>query len=214
MSLELSDTFYESKLNSDYKIAQENAQRKITHRFWTIPPPKGCEIFIGHIPKDCFEKELFPVFSTAGEIYEIRIIMKQSKLNKGFAFISYLNSEDAHRAIQLLNGYEIRPGFKIGVCQSRENSKLIVVMKGLNKRSEVEIFKEISEKCKTSGLVGVQKSPDQGFAVIEYESHRAACEARSFLIPRDTKLFGSEMTLDWMPEELIDADIKEMKMVS
>lgn len=34
------------------------------------PPPRGCEVFIGKIPRDMYEDELVPVFERAGKIYE------------------------------------------------------------------------------------------------------------------------------------------------
>lgn len=38
-------------------------------------PEKGCEVFIGKIPRDCFEDELVPVLSSVGNIFELRLMM-------------------------------------------------------------------------------------------------------------------------------------------
>lgn len=49
-----------------YPIMQENGQRRYgPPPDWTGPAPaRGCEIFIGKIPRDCFEDELVPVFES------------------------------------------------------------------------------------------------------------------------------------------------------
>lgn len=47
-----------------YNIMQENGQRKYgPPPDWVgSPPPRGCEIFVGKIPRNCFENELVPAF--------------------------------------------------------------------------------------------------------------------------------------------------------
>jgi RNA recognition motif-containing protein len=54
-----------------YSMVQENGQRKYgPPPDWKgPPPPRGCEIFIGKIPRDCFEDELVPVFEKIGKVY-------------------------------------------------------------------------------------------------------------------------------------------------
>ncbi|CAF4982526.1 unnamed protein product, partial [Rotaria socialis] len=38
------------------------------------PPGRGCEVFVGKLPRDCFESELFPLFERCGQIYEMRLM--------------------------------------------------------------------------------------------------------------------------------------------
>lgn len=90
------------------------------------PPPKGCEIFIGKIPRDVYEDELYRIFSTIGVIYELRLMMDFSGCNRGFAFIQYARRQDADRAIQLMNHYELRPKHCIGVVKSIDNCRLFI----------------------------------------------------------------------------------------
>jgi len=57
-----------------YPLVQENGQRR-----YGPPPgcsegaslPRGCEVFVGKIPRDCFEDELVPVFERVGKLYEV-----------------------------------------------------------------------------------------------------------------------------------------------
>lgn len=58
-------------------ILQENGQRKFCPPpDWSgPPPPKGCEVFVGHLPRNVFEDVLVPLFETIGPIYQLRLMM-------------------------------------------------------------------------------------------------------------------------------------------
>lgn len=59
---------------------------------WEGPaPPRGCEVFVGKIPRDMYEDELVPLFERAGRIYEFRLMMEFSGENRGYAFVMYTN---------------------------------------------------------------------------------------------------------------------------
>lgn len=90
------------------------------------PPPKGCEVFVGRIPRDVLEDELFHVFSTVGTIYELRLMMDFSGANRGFGFVQYAHRQDAERAVAELNNFELRPKHKIGVVRSIDNCRLFI----------------------------------------------------------------------------------------
>lgn len=53
------------------------------------PPPKGCEVFVGNVPRDVFEDEVVPIFETAGKIYELRMMLDFSGTNRGYFFVRY-----------------------------------------------------------------------------------------------------------------------------
>ena len=48
------------------EIKQENGQRKYTNPQFPGKPEKGTEIFIGKLPRDLFEDELYPVLAEYG----------------------------------------------------------------------------------------------------------------------------------------------------
>lgn len=169
---------------------QENGQRK-----YGGPPPKwegsspsrGCEIFVGKIPRDLYEDELVPVFEKIGKIYELRLMMDFSGSNRGYAFVMYTNKHHAIKAMRDLNNYEIRKGRFIGVCMSVDNCRLFVG--GIPKTKAKEEIMDEMQKV-TEGVVdiivypsAVDKTKNRGFAFVEYESHRAAAMARRKLIP-------------------------------
>lgn len=69
-----------------YPMVQENGQRKYgpMPNWGNAPEPdRGCEVFVGKIPRDCFEDEIIPVIEKIGPIYEFRLMMEYSGYNRG-----------------------------------------------------------------------------------------------------------------------------------
>jgi RNA recognition motif-containing protein len=112
-----------------YTLLQSNGQRIYggPPPNWEGPPPsRGSEVFVGKIPRNCFEDEIVPVFEEAGEIYELRLMMNFSGFNRGFGFVMFKSPETAVLAIKKLNNYEIRRGKRIVVVKSMDNFKLYI----------------------------------------------------------------------------------------
>lgn len=93
-----------------YSIVQLNGQRHYgPPPGWTgSPPPRGCEVFVGKIPRDCYEDELVPAFERAGRIYEMRLMMDYNGMNRGYAFVVYTQPSEAKECVRLMNNSEIR----------------------------------------------------------------------------------------------------------
>ncbi|XP_054708036.1 probable RNA-binding protein 46, partial [Uloborus diversus] len=189
-----------------YNIIQENGQRKYRPPMWLgPPPPKGSEIFIGKLPRDVFEDELVPLCEQFGQIYELRLMIDFCGINRGYAFVTYTNNEDAAKAIKGLDDFEIRPDRHIGVCKSIDNCRLFIG--GIPKdKSREEIEKEVNKH--TDGVSKVilysnyvDKSKNRGFAFVEYESHRAAAMARRKLLNNGIKMFDHDIAVDWAQPE-------------
>lgn len=112
-----------------HKVTQENGQRKFAGppANWNGPaPPKGCEVFVGKIPRDIGEDELYNLFSQIGPIYELRLMMDFSGCNRGFGFVQFVKAEYATKAIEQLNHYQLRPGRHLGVLRSIDNCRLFI----------------------------------------------------------------------------------------
>ncbi|XP_062435990.1 APOBEC1 complementation factor isoform X1 [Rhea pennata] len=197
-----------------YNLIQENGQRKYggPPPGWDGPPPeRGCEIFIGKLPRDLFEDELIPLCEKIGKIYEMRMMMDFNGNNRGYAFVTFTNKQEAKNAIKQLNNYEIRNGRLLGVCASVDNCRLFVGGIPKTKKRE-EILGEM--KKVTDGVVDVivypsaaDKTKNRGFAFVEYESHRAAAMARRKLLPGRIQLWGHPIAVDWAePEVEVDED--------
>ncbi|XP_074555333.1 putative RNA-binding protein 46 [Halichoeres trimaculatus] len=200
-----------------YDMVQENGQRKFggPPPGWEGPaPPRGCEVFVGKIPRDMYEDELVPLFERAGRIYEFRLMMEFSGENRGYAFVMYTNRDEAQRAIQMLDNYEIRPGKFIGVCVSLDNCRLFIGSIPRDKKKD-EIMEEMRKV--TDGVVDVivypsstDKNRNRGFAFVEYESHKAAAMARRKLIPGTIQLWGHSIQVDWAePEKDVDEEVMQ-----
>ncbi|XP_061566810.1 probable RNA-binding protein 46 [Cololabis saira] len=200
-----------------YAMVQENGQRKFggPPPGWEGPaPPRGCEVFVGKIPRDMYEDELVPLFERAGRIYEFRLMMEFSGENRGYAFVMYTSREAAQKAIQTLDNCEVRPGKFIGVCVSLDNCRLFIGSIPKDKRKE-EILEEM--KKLTDGVMDVivypsstDKSRNRGFAFVEYESHKAAAMARRKLIPGSLQLWGHSIQVDWAePEKDVDEEVMQ-----
>ncbi|XP_069031659.1 probable RNA-binding protein 46 [Embiotoca jacksoni] len=200
-----------------YHVVQDNGQRKYggPPPGWEGPaPPRGCEVFVGKIPRDMYEDSLVPLFERAGRIYEFRLMMEFSGENRGYAFVMYTNREAAQRAIQMLDNYEVRPGKFIGVCVSLDNCRLFIGSIPKDKKKD-EILEEMTRV--TDGVVDVivyssssDKSRNRGFAFVEYESHKAAAMARRKLIPGSFQLWGQSIQVDWAePEKDVDEEVMQ-----
>ncbi|XP_034045131.1 RNA-binding protein 47-like isoform X6 [Thalassophryne amazonica] len=199
-----------------YSMVQENGQRKYgPPPGWNGPsPPRGCEIFVGKIPRDVYEDELVPVFESVGRIYEMRLMMDFDGKNRGYAFVMYTEKHEAKRAVRELNNYEVRPGRLLGVCSSVDNCRLFIGGIPKTKKRE-EILEEVSKV--TEGVLDVivyasaaDKLKNRGFAFVEYESHRAAAMARRKLMPGRIQLWGHQIAVDWAEPEIdVDEDVME-----
>ncbi|XP_018646047.1 apobec-1 complementation factor, putative [Schistosoma mansoni] len=199
---------------TSYPILQENGQRCYgpPPNWYGPKPPKGCEVFIGKIPRDCFEDELIPIFELAGKIYMFRLMMDFNGLNRGYGFCLYTNRNDTKQAVDQLNGYEIRKGKLLGVCYSIDNCRLFIG--GIPKsKTKDEIMLEMSKV--TDGVKDVivypslvDKTKNRGFAFVEYENHKTAAMARRKLIPGRIHLWGHQIAVDWAePERQVDENI-------
>ncbi|XP_035516285.1 RNA-binding protein 47 isoform X1 [Morone saxatilis] len=199
-----------------YSMVQENGQRKYgPPPGWNgASPPRGCEIFVGKIPRDVYEDELVPVFESVGRIYEMRLMMDFDGKNRGYAFVMYTEKHEAKRAVRELNNYEVRPGRLLGVCSSVDNCRLFIGGIPKTKKRE-EILEEVSKV--TEGVLDVivyasaaDKMKNRGFAFVEYESHRAAAMARRKLMPGRIQLWGHQIAVDWAEPEIdVDEDVME-----
>ncbi|XP_077407764.1 APOBEC1 complementation factor isoform X2 [Vanacampus margaritifer] len=197
-----------------YRLQQENGQRRYggPPPGWDgAPPERGSEIFVGKLPRDLFEDELVPLCEKFGRIFEVRMMMDFNGNNRGYAFVTFANKQEARAATKQLNNYEIRSGRLLGVCASVDNCRLFVGGIPKSKKRE-EILAEMRKV--TEGAMDVivypsaaDKTKNRGFAFVEYDSHRAAAMARRKLLPGRIQLWGHAIAVDWAePEVEVDED--------
>ncbi|GFU30429.1 RNA-binding protein 47 [Nephila pilipes] len=205
--------------STGYEITNENGQRKYGPKDTNslVIPSKGSEVFVGKLPRDVFEDELVPLFEKLGPIYEMRLMMDYGTSNRGFAFVMYTCPEDAKKAIDELNNYEIRKGKFLGVCKSVDNCRLFVggIPKDKTKDEILEEMQKVTDAVSKVILYSsiADKSKNRGFAFVEYENHKAAAMARRKLIPGKIPLWGHNIAVDWAEPEP-DVDEETMSKVT
>lgn len=197
-----------------YPLIQENGQRKYgpPPNWIGISPNRGCEVFVGKLPRDCFEDELVPLFEKCGRVYELRLMMDFNGYNRGYAFVMYTNREDAKKAVRDLNNFEIRKNKLIGVCFSIDNCRLFVggIPKNKKKEEILEEIKKVTDYVKDVIVYPTahDKTKNRGFAFVEYSNHKAAAMARRKLLPGRIQLWGHQIAVDWAePETEVDEEI-------
>ncbi|SBT47793.1 cyclophilin E, putative [Plasmodium ovale wallikeri] len=76
-------------------------------------------LFVGGIDETVDEKSLYDIFSSFGDIRNIEIpVNLVTKKNRGFAFIQYVEKDDANHALYNMNNFELN-GRKIYVNYSK-----------------------------------------------------------------------------------------------
>lgn len=188
---------------------------------WEGPAPgtggseKGCcQVFVGKIPRECFEDEIIPLLEECGQIYDFRLMMDPaSGLNRGFGFCTFATKAQAQNAVKKLDNKEIQPGRKLGVCISVANNRLFVGSIPKSKTKQ-DIFDEFSKV--TSDLTDVivylsaeNKGRNRGFAFLEFESHKAAALAKRRLESGKVYVWGSLIAkVEWAdPQEEPDEEV-------
>ncbi|XP_077937503.1 heterogeneous nuclear ribonucleoprotein R isoform X1 [Gasterosteus aculeatus] len=170
--------------------------------FKGIQPGIGTEVFVGKIPRDLYEDELVPLFESAGPIWDLRLMMDPlSGQNRGYAFITYCNKDDAQKAVKLCDNHEIRPGKYLGVCISVANNRLFVgsIPKNKTRESILEDFGKVTEGLQEVILYHQpdDKKKNRGFCFLEYEDHKSAAQARRRLMSGKVKVWGNPVTVEW-----------------
>jgi len=201
-----------------YQILQQHGQRIYggPPPDWTGPAPdRGTEVYCYRIPRDCFEDELVPVFQSVGKLYELRLMIEFSGANRSYCYVRYCNSEDARKAILMLNNYPIRHGYPLAVTRSVDNRKLCIkTVPPLG--SNVAEKTVVEELAKFVDGVSGAKFIARRWLQIEFDSHRMAALARRQLVPGNQTMFGQVLIkqVDWAdPEENLSTGI-DNKVVS
>ncbi|GAB2270798.1 hypothetical protein Dimus_005665 [Dionaea muscipula] len=155
---------------------------------------KEYEVFVGGLDKDATEEDLRKVFSTVGEIVEVRLMMNnQTKKNKGFAFLRFATIEQAKRAVTELKNPVVN-GKQCGVSPSQDSDTLFLgnICKTWTKEALEKKLKHYGiENIEDFTLVEDGNNPgtNRGFAFLEFSSRSDAMDAFKRLQRRDV-VFG------------------------
>ncbi|XP_056358398.1 dead end protein homolog 1 [Oenanthe melanoleuca] len=168
------------------------------------PPPAGTEVYIARLPQDIYEDTLIPLFQSVGKLYQFRLMLTFSGLNRGFAYARYASPQDARRAIATLHRFPLRPGRAIVVCWSTQKRELVVRGLGVSV-SQQELLASLQMVTEGIHSVTLHDSPYQRqakLAVLKYKSHEAAAQARKTLMEGNLRLGKAGIRVDWLDPQL------------
>lgn len=78
------------------------------------PSAYAHKLFIGQIPFEAIEQDLWALFAPAGDILELAILRSQGR-SKGCAFLTYASRQQATSAINAFNGRQVGPSKRLVV---------------------------------------------------------------------------------------------------
>ncbi|XP_066833209.1 dead end protein homolog 1 isoform X1 [Anser cygnoides] len=168
------------------------------------PPPAGSEVFIGKLPQEMYENTLIPLFQSVGKLYEFRLMMTFSGLNRGFAYAKYSSWQGAKEAIATLNNLEVQEGCTIVVCKSLEKCELSVdgLPTSVNQKGLEAVVLGATEGVLSITLHASPYQKKAKFAVLKYSSHQAAAMAKKTLMEGNVRLCGENVKVGWLKPEL------------
>ncbi|KAM6225199.1 dead end protein homolog 1 [Rhynchocyon petersi] len=189
------------------RLVQVNGQRKYggPPPGWVgSPPPPGSEVFIGRLPQDVYEHQLIPLFQRVGRLYEFRLMMTFSGLNRGFAYARYSSRRGAQAAIATLHNHPLRPSCLLLVCRSTEKCELSVdgLPAGLSRRTLLLALQPMSSGLQEVLLLSSPRQAPTQIALLKFSSHRAAAMAKKALMEGQSALFGEQVTVEWLKPDL------------
>lgn len=172
------------------------------------PRVKGSEVFVGGLSRAVTEDMIREVFSSCGEVVEIRMMKDQTGAMKGYCFVRFSTKEAALKAQKEKNNITLQ-GKKIGVAASSD--KDILFLGNLRKDwvpEEVEsmvrqafqdvVSVELAMPPSTGESPPDKKKQNRGFAFVHFVSHAAAARAHRVGSKQDFMLGGKwHPVVDW-----------------
>ncbi|NXO34474.1 DND1 protein, partial [Locustella ochotensis] len=168
------------------------------------PPPAGTEVYIARLPQDIYENTLIPLFESVGKLYEFRLMMTFSGLNRGFAYARYASPQDARRAIAVFHRYQLRQGCAIVVCWSTQKRELVVsgLPASVSQRELEARLQMVTEGIRSVSLHTSPYRRQAKLAVLKYGSHEAAALAKKALMEGNLRLGKEGVRVDWLDPQL------------
>lgn len=183
-----------------YSVKQVFGQRISTASNYNENWEPEDEIYVGRVPRDAYEDELYPIFERAGTIYKMRLMMDFSYHIRGYLFIKYLEPGAAERACALLNNYIIRPMCNLSVVPSTDN-KCLFFGNIAPDANELKYRLELEDMLDKGNIVNFEfKETSKGskIAYATFKTHNDANVARRLLIPSKVPICGKVPVIDWI----------------
>lgn len=139
------------------------------------------------------EDEVRNLFSTVGPLQSIKLIKdKLTQVSLGYAFINYINTEHAQKAIDSLNGLPVQSK-TIKVSYARPSSSTIknanlyiaYLPKSYTQEELLALFRPFGSIITSKILIDTQTGLSRGVGFVRYDKH---CEAESAIATLNGKL--------------------------
>ncbi|NXU68123.1 DND1 protein, partial [Horornis vulcanius] len=168
------------------------------------PPPAGTEVYIARLPQDVYENTLIPLFESVGKLYEFRLMMTFSGLNRGFAYARYASLQEARRAIATFHRFQLRRGCAIVVCWSTQKRELVMdnLPASVNQQELEAGLQMVTEGIRSVTLFASPCQRRAKLAVLKYRSHKAAALAKKALMEGNLRLGKEGMRVDWLDPQV------------
>ena len=75
------------------------------------------KIYVGNIAFECHEDDVYEVFSKVGAVGDVSLVRDDEGKNRGFGFVTMRNKAEGAKAIEVLDGSQVR-GRSIAVRES------------------------------------------------------------------------------------------------
>jgi RNA recognition motif-containing protein len=75
------------------------------------------KLYVGNIAFECSEQDLQEIFGKAGEVGDVSLVKDDIGRNRGFGFITMRTKEGGEKALEMLDGKEVK-GRNIAVRES------------------------------------------------------------------------------------------------
>ncbi|KAL1564252.1 28 kDa ribonucleoprotein, chloroplastic-like [Salvia divinorum] len=156
-------------------------------------PPEEAKLFVGNLPYDIDSEKLAQLFDQAGvvEISEV-IYNRQTDQSRGFGFVTMSRVEQAEKAVEMFNGYDI-------------NGRLLTVNKAAPRGSQPERVDRTYEPSFRMYVGNLPWQVDNARLVQLFSEHGKVVDARVVLDRETGRSRGFGFVTMSTVEELNDA---------
>ena len=76
-----------------------------------------CKLYVGNVSFECSEEDLMEIFGQVGPVGDVSMELDETGRSRGFAFVTMRNKDDGQKAIDALDGSDVK-GRGIAVRES------------------------------------------------------------------------------------------------
>lgn len=173
-------------------------------------PQTCCEIFVKNIPLHYKEKELLSLFMRFGQIYELRLMIENNKLNRGYGYIKYTREDSALRAMEIMNhcivGYP-QMTFEIKISLNKCRLFFGNIPKHLQIKEITSVLSELFEEATNIQIRNRDSTNNNnsGYGFLDFPDHKTALCIKIAYTRNVLRLWNRDIKVKWaFPENCDD----------